>query len=43
MATHEFDSDLLVVEEVRSLEDDAKRAFSNLLSDAVVYTDDIRR
>jgi hypothetical protein len=37
----EFDGDLLVVEQIGALEDDAERALSYLLADAVVHTDNI--
>jgi hypothetical protein len=39
--TYEFDGDLLVVKQVCAFEDYAKRAFSNLLADAVVHTHDV--
>lgn len=37
-ATYKFDSHLLVIQEIRSLEDDTKRPFTNLLSHSVVDT-----
>jgi hypothetical protein len=42
-ATNEFDSDLLVIQEVGALKDDTKRSFADLLADAVVDTHNIRR
>lgn len=36
--THEFDSNLLVVEEVGTLKDDTKRSLSDFLAHAVVDT-----
>jgi hypothetical protein len=41
--THKLDGNLLVVEQVGSLKDHAKRALSNLLPDTVMHTDDIGR
>lgn len=39
--THEFDSNLLVIEHIRSLKNDTKRSLSNLLPHPVVHTDNI--
>jgi hypothetical protein len=41
--TYKFDSNSLGVEQVGSLENDTKRPFTNLLSDPIMYTDDIAR
>ena len=41
--TDKFDGDLLVVKEIGSFENDAKGAFPNLLTDAVMHADNIRR
>lgn len=41
--THKLDSNLLVVQQVGALENDAKRALADLLADAVVHADDVRR
>lgn len=41
--THEFDSNLLIVEQVRAFENHTKRTLSNLLSYPVVYADDVGR
>ena len=38
---YKFDGDLLVVQKIGSLEDDAKRALANLLADAIVHADDV--
>ena len=35
--THEFDGHLLVIQQVRALEDNAKRALAYFLADAVVH------
>jgi len=39
---YKFDSDLLVVEQVRALKDHAERTLSNFLAHPVVYADDVR-
>ena len=39
----ELDGHLLLVKQVGTLEDDAKRSFTDLLSDAVVHADDVAR
>lgn len=39
--THEFDSDLLVVEKVGPFKDHTERALSDLLANSIVNTDDI--
>ena len=39
--TYEFDGNLLVVQKIRSFENDTKRTLSDLLADSVVDTDDI--
>lgn len=41
--THKFNSNLLIVQEVRSLKDHTKRTLSNFLSHSVVDTHHIRR
>lgn len=41
--TYEFDSDLLVVQEVGALEDDTKGSLANFLAHTVVNTHHIRR
>lgn len=41
LARLEFDGDLLLVEQVGALEDDAEAALANLLADAVVHADDV--
>lgn len=40
-ATHKLDGDLLVVKQVRALEDDTERALSDLLAHPVVDTDHV--
>lgn len=40
-STYELDCHLLVVEEVRPFEDNAKRPLSNLFPNPVVHTDDV--
>ena len=40
-ATHEFDCDLLAVQQILALKDDSERALANLLSDAVVDANDV--
>lgn len=42
-ATNEFDSDLLVVQEVGALKNDTKRSFTDFFADTVVDTHNIRR
>lgn len=42
-SSYEFDSDLLIVEQIGPFENDAKRALSDLLADAIVDTHDIGR
>ena len=39
--TNKFDSYLLIVQEICTLKDDTKRAFSNLLSDTVMDTNNV--
>lgn len=39
--TYEFDGNLLVVQQVGTLKDDAKRALAYLFPDSVMNTDDI--
>lgn len=39
--TYKLDGDLLVVEEVCAFEDDAKGAFTDLLPDPIMHTDNI--
>jgi hypothetical protein len=39
--THEFDGDLLIVQQIGPLENNAKRTLSNFLSYSIVYADDI--
>lgn len=39
--TNEFDSDLLVVEQVGTLEDDTKGTLSDLLAHSIVNADDV--
>jgi len=39
--TYEFDGDLLVVEQVCALEDDAERTFTDLLADPVMHTNNV--
>ena len=41
--TYKLDGDLLAVEEVHALKDDAERALANLLPDSVVHPHDVRR
>ena len=41
MATYEFDSDLLVIEEVCAFENDAKGALANLFAHAIMYANDV--
>jgi len=41
--TYEFDGNLLVVQQVCALEYHPKGSLSNLLSDPIMHTDDIRR
>lgn len=41
--THEFDGNVLVVQQIGPLENNAKGALANLLPDPVVHADDIRR
>ena len=43
LARLELDGDLLLVEQVGALEDDAEAAFSNFFADAVVDAHDVRR
>lgn len=40
-ATYEFDGDLLVVQQVGTLEDDTEGTLANLLADSVVHADDV--
>jgi hypothetical protein len=42
LAGLEFYGNLLLVEQIDALENDAKRAFTNLLADFVVDADDVR-
>lgn len=39
----ELDGDLLLVEQVRALEDDTKAALANLLADAIMHAHDVGR
>lgn len=41
--TYEFDSDLLVIEKVRSFEDNAKRPFTNFFAHSIMNADDVGR
>lgn len=41
--THKLDCDLLVVQQIRSLEQDTERTLADLLSHAIMHTDDVRR
>lgn len=41
VATYEFDSDLLIVQEICAFENDTKRSLSDLLSNPVMNTDDV--
>lgn len=41
--THEFDGDLLVVQQVGAFENDTERTFTNLLANSVVDTHNVRR
>lgn len=41
--SYEFNRDLLVVEQVGALEDDAERSFTDLLAHTVMHPDDVRR
>ena len=43
MTTHKFDSNLLIVQEVRSFEDNTKGSLSDFLSHSVVDTHYVRR
>jgi hypothetical protein len=40
--TYEFDSYLLIVQQVCPLKNDTERAFADLLANTIVHTDDIR-
>jgi hypothetical protein len=39
--TYELDGNLLVVQKIGALENDTKRTLADLLSNSIVYTDDI--
>lgn len=41
--TYEFDGNLLVIQKIRSLEEHAERAFTNLLADPVVNPNHVGR
>jgi len=41
--TYKLDGDLRVIQKVRSFEDNAETTLSDLLSDAIVHTDNIGR
>ena len=41
--THEFDGNLLVVEQVRPFKDDAERSLSDLLPHPIVHPDNVGR
>lgn len=43
IGTYEFDGDLLVVQQICSLEDHTKRSLSNFLPHSVMHTDDVGR
>lgn len=40
--TYKLDGDLLVVQQVRSLKDNAERPLSDLFADAIVHANDVR-